>query len=470
MNTQFALLARFEILRLVRNRANGMVLLSLLAALLCGAWFSGQAARELRAQASQQATDWSNIVKKRQQDAVALQALPTRNEQRTLMAAFQFARDDPAPSRLEPGGGLVLSVGQFELLSPSVRVALESRYSDGRKSDVIANPLLQELGLPDFSTLVLLLTPLAVIALAYGLLQEERECGTWRLVCMHSAQPYRVIAMALGVRWLAVSAVVAVASLLAFGLDPGSTGQALATWLAAATGLAALWCAIAALFCFGRVSAAACAAGLLSLWLLANFAIPVALAWAAERVHPMPSRLTQIVELRLAQQEAEVHSEELLAQWYQNNPSHSHPSKSTHTWPVSFIPRYLSQDETMRPLMYAFDQARARQFEWLQPLVWLAPTLALSSAADQLAGIDAPRYAAYVASVNQFEDAWRDFFVPKIMSYQGLAPTQFTQVPVFHATSLPVTSPLPSLAALWGSACALILVFFAFCRRSGGQF
>ena len=124
-----------------------------------------------------------------------------------------------------------------------------------------------------------------------------------------------------------------------------------------------------------------------------------------------------------------------LADWYAAHPAAAPFAARSHAWPVSFLPRYLAQDRRIRPLMESFDEARARRFAWLEHRNWLSPNLALAMAADRLAGIDAPRYLRHVQRVNSYEDAWRDFFVPRIMSYQGLAAEDFDRLPRFEAPS-----------------------------------
>jgi ABC-2 type transport system permease protein len=96
---------------------------------------------------------------------------------------------------------------------------------------------------------------------------------------------------------------------------------------------------------------------------------------------------------------------------------------------VSFLPRYLQQDLDIRPLMEDFDHARAQRFVELERWAWLSPNLALAMLADRLAGIDAPRYLHHVQQVNAYEDAWRNFFVPRVMSYRGLTADDFDHLP-----------------------------------------
>lgn len=426
------LILRAEWRRFIRQRTHLWVLATLGALLCMSAVWAGLSARELRELNAQEMAVWEQARARAREAAAAMEAATPRDDTKTMMAAFQFARLGAPPAHLSALGGLALGTGTFDLLSPTMRVTVESRHTDARKSDRISNPLLEDLGPPDFATLVALLLPLAVLGLCYGLVQEDREQGRWRLVIAQCARPWRVFAIALCIRAAMAWAVAAGASLIGFALYSGSTWHVVVVWLATLAAFAACWTALAGLFCLLPVSSGAAALGMLGAWLLATFVVPAALAGMADSEVPMPSRLMAIAELRAAQQEAEVHMEDHLAAWYAAHPADSPALRNSHTWPVSFLPRYLAQDLQVRPLMAAFDETRARRFVLLERWSWLSPGLALAMTADRLAGIDAPRYARHVNAVNSYEDAWRAYFVPRIMSYRGLTAEHYDKLPMFQ--------------------------------------
>ena len=138
-----------------------------------------------------------------------------------------------------------------------------------------------------------------------------------------------------------------------------------------------------------------------------------------------------IVQLRDAQQRAETDADRLLRAWYDRHPDLAPGAPRSHTWPVSFMPRYLAQEAEVGPLMRAFDQARAQRESQLRQWAWLSPPLSMAMLADELAGIDAPRHAGYKAAVDRYEAHWRDVFVPKIMSYRGVTHDDLAQLPRF---------------------------------------
>jgi ABC-2 type transport system permease protein len=327
----------------------------------------------------------------------------------------------------------------MDLLGSELRISTRSRYTDGRNSDQLFNPLLRELGLLDFASILALLLPLTVIALTYGLVQEDRERGVWRLVCAQMPYPWLLVLAALGVRFIMILIPAVAASLLAFMLDSGSTLYAATHWLVFAGVFAGVWITISGLFLLLPVSSGAAAVGLLGVWLITTFAVPAGLSWAANSKQPMPSRLTAIVDIRRAQAQTSKQQAELLSAWYQ-----AHPETAPLKEPpreIAGLPANLELDSKVRPLMYRFDEVRKAHFEFMERWSVLSPGLAVVLTADRLAGIDAPRYAEYIHATNQFEDRWRAFFVPGIMSQKGVSASDYEQPPVLK--------PLPTTEIGW---------------------
>ena len=129
------------------------------------------------------------------------------DEAKAARHAFDFARGDPPPVQRPALGGLALSIQHFLALPHDVKVSVESRHTDGRKSDPVTNPLLDSIGLPDFAVVLALLLPLMIIGLNYGMVQEAREQGIWRLVCSQCRQPWRILFCGLLLRFGVVFAV-----------------------------------------------------------------------------------------------------------------------------------------------------------------------------------------------------------------------------------------------------------------------
>ena len=448
-------LLQAEWLRFIRNPVNLWVIAVFFTLLTGSATWSGLAASEFRGR---------EFIRVAAIDANKFTPTEMHDAPGSSKGVDTAKLADNTTVRLPALGGLALCVRQMDLLGSELRISPRSRYTDGRNSDQLFNPLLRELGLLDFAGILALLLPLTVIALTYGLVQEDRERGVWRLVCAQMPRPWLLVFAALIVRMVAVLMPAVAASLLAFMLDSGSTLYAATHWLVFVGVFAGVWITISGLSLLLPVSSGAAAVGLLGVWLITTFAVPAGLSWAANGTQPMPSRLTAIVDIRRIQAQTAKQQAELLSAWYQAHPGIA-PMKEPPR-EIAGMPANLELDRQVRPLMYRFDEVRKAHFEFMERWSALSPGLAAVLTADRLAGIDAPRYAEYIQSANQFEDRWRAFFVPGIMARQDISASDFQR--------LPVLKPLPATETVWTviarqllSGILLLLVLITLRHRFG---
>jgi ABC-2 type transport system permease protein len=421
-------LLQAEWLRFIRNPVNLWIIAVYFALLASSALWSGLAASEFRARALQPQQIANSQVRTEMHDA----PVAGKGGDTPKLA-------DNTTVRLPALGGLALSVRQMDLLGSELHISTRSRYTDGRNSDQLFNPLLRELGLLDFAVVLALLLPLTVIAVTYGLVQEDRERGVWRLVCAQMPDPARLVFAALTVRLAMVLIPAVLASLLAFMLDSGSTLYAATHWLVFVGVFTGMWMTISGLFLLLPVSSGAVAVGLLGVWLVTTFAVPAGLSWAANGMQPMPSRLAAIIDIRRIQAQTSKQQADLLSGWYQAHPGIAPVKEPPRE--IAGLPANLELDRKVRPLMYRFDEVRKAHFEFMERWSALSPGLAAVLTADRLAGIDAPRYAEYIQTVNQFEDRWRAFFVPGIMGQQDASTADYKQ--------LSILAPLPTTETVW---------------------
>ncbi|AMK76083.1 MULTISPECIES: DUF3526 domain-containing protein [Methylomonas] len=453
-------LIAIEWLRFKRNPLNLWVTGLFLLVMLGSAAWSGLAARKFRlhGNASPHAVN-----------ATANQAemhdAPKAVDNAAKASTFSASAAAP-PLRLPALGGLALSVRQLDFLSTGIKISTRSRHTDGRNSDQLFNPMLHELGMLDFATVFALLTPLMVIALSYGLVQEDRESGVWRLVCTQMPTPWRLVCAALSVRYSVVVLVIFGSSLLALLLDPGISPDTLAYWLGFGGLYALVWFGIAGLFLLLPFSSGAAAIGMLGVWLILTFAGPALLAWAADRHAPMPSRLDSIIAIRQFQEQNNRQRDTLLADWYAAHPDiKAQASGKELPREIAGLPAGLVLDRQIRPLMSRFDSTRKAQFEFLETWSWLSPTMAALQMADRLAGIDAPRYAEYIQAVNDFEDQWRGYFVPKIITNTAWTDEMRRDQPRFAFAQPANPAACQNLIAGQAALAALLLVVLFGSRR-----
>ena len=446
--------------RFSRNPLNLWIVLAFLALLLISAIWSGLSARAYRASTGKPliSHDISNSAE--MHDAAPKSDVPEQKSLSVLASAG-------APLiQLPVLGGLVLNASNVDLLNTSFKISMRTRHLDGRNSDQLYNPVMHELGLLDFSTILALLTPLAIIALSYGLVQEDRERGVWRLVCTQTSKPWLLIVASLLLRYLIISLIIIGTSLLAFSFDPYTNFFAISHWLLAICLYNLVWFSIAGLFLLLPISSSASAIALLGVWLVLTFAVPVGLEWAANQAAKMPSRLSMIVDIRHAQELNAQQRQEILANWFASHPE-LQPTAPLNQLPqdIANIPVNLKLDSDIRALVSPFNQVKKAQFEFIERWSVLSPPLVVILMADRLAGIDAPRYANFVQGVNHFEDQWRGFLTPLLITNAQGAGLQ-KNIPVFNFLDINFAEPCFNLLLSQLITVVFLLVLLFLLRRN----
>lgn len=478
-----------EWLRFRRSRANLCILLAYCITLaLCALW-SAHGAHQLRAANAQEAATRVALIQQARdsQDSVQVRAQAsgrvsspvsgqasananaTTDPKRAAMQAFSLGRSMAGQAQLPPGPGLALSLSPHHTLTTRIAVSVESRHADGRRSDTLNNPMLAQYRALDLAAVVALLMPLVAIGWCAGTVQEDRERGIWRTLCAQAARPWQPLHAALAIRAAALWLPAALACGLAMAGSAGTTtGSGVLWWTLCLAAYAGFWVALCGALARLPISSAAALLTGLTAWLLLTFAVPAGLEAMAAARHPMPSRLASIVELRQAQQDAEVRMPELLKAWYADHPESAPRISGGHTWPVNFLPRFAYQDDLVRPLMRRFDQKRLAQAAFLERWAWLSPPMALLQVSDYLAGISAAHHTAFLDAVDQYEQAWRNFFVPRVMSYRGLTADDYAHIPRFQGVAPASAAPVPSLLGmLLLVTAALMALLLGFRRRIG---
>jgi ABC-2 type transport system permease protein len=459
----FMTLLQAEWMRLARNRVSVGAMLVVLALLLVSSIDSGLRAAERRDEVARAEQQWRETLQQMRSDT---RVNAGEESAAAASAAFEFGRTESPSTPRPAAGGLALAPRQFAAVPPDARVTLESRYVDARRTEVIRNPLLTTIGMPDFSVMVSLLLPLLIIGLCYGLVQDAREQGVWRMVLAQTSRPWRALFLALWLRWFAAVAIVVSSSAVALLLDGAADRLTWTSWTLGVGAAALWWTALAGLFNLLRISSAATALSLLAVWLVTSFAAPPLLAAWAARLQPAASVLTTVHAVREIQQTAESQDPELLERWYTENPEYAPKTIRAHAFPVTFVPRYLEQDRHIVPLMLEVDERRSRRAAHVANLSWLAPGAALVLLADELAGQSAHQQTSYMRAVVRFEQSWRAVLVPGVMSYSGLDERDLDALSELRFELHPSIEARAILSPLGLSAAVLMLVLFALRRRS----
>jgi ABC-type transport system involved in multi-copper enzyme maturation permease subunit len=281
------------------------------------------------------------------------------------------------------------TIGRSDIEPAMAEVRMGYRVDTLFRNYQIDNPERLQRGRIDLSFVAIVVAPLLLIALGYGMLASDRDSGTLRLIAAQAGGVGRLVA-ARSINRLAlviVPLLLGAAVLLLIGpADPDRTGAAL-LWLGAALAGIAFWWAVILLINALRVTSETSAFILIAVWILLVFAAPPLINSAAQALNPPPSRMAQIIESRRAEQQA--------TETYKND--HGTDGLEELQRVKDVIAQYqrisTAHDRAIRPLNDAFERQLAAQQQAVRQAQWLSPPMTVSNTLAEIAGTDSEAYA-----------------------------------------------------------------------------
>ncbi len=362
---------------------------------------------------------------------------------------------------LPPAPLATLAVGLTDLSPQATLVTTQSKSSLSERTDT-QSPLLLLVGRFDLVFVFVVLYPLIVLAMSYDLVSRERELGRLSVLVAQPRSPAIALiarGLARAVPLLTIALLVSVAGFASASSFGGESAwaQRLLLWALLVSVYGLFWFALGALVSVCSYRSATSALVALGLWLLFVVVVPSAYDLTVSNAFPLPSRSLQLAKSRDASREAEEHSDKLLGGYLHDHPELGSDQSSDAM--LSFLPRYLAVSETVEealaPLQAGFDQALRAQKQLAGRLRYVSPALVLQASLVDLAGTGPERQAQYLANTLQFQQQWRDFFLPRAFSGKRLRAADLEQVPRFvmseeplHELTLRTLSALLALAAM----------------------
>lgn len=440
-----------EWLRFSRDRAN-LLTLALFALLCLGAALNGLHGAQQRQRVQQQATAGTleRLASMQREVAAIAPDRPLVVQGIDPASPAKLANGDGTfRVGLPPAAGAALALGTSGLLPQSIEVGTRTRHTQAANQN-LANPALASSGGFDLAFVLVVLLPLAAIALAWRVQAHDRELGTWRLINAVPGATRGLFTAALLLRLaLLCSAPLLAGALAVFGFA-GLGAQALLAWgsfALVALLYALLWLALAGALNLSTAASPTLALSLVGLWLLAVFVVPAAIEAGAA---PLPSRLATIAELRALDAASRVDGEALEEGYRASHPEampgELTPQKGDHR--IRLFSTQLAFDLKAAPIVAKVDAAVAREYARVERLSWLSPALAAQLALEAIAGSDLRRHQHFMAQADAYQTRWRDYFRPLILSMRNLRAADYDGIPRFSYAAPPAaTTPLAHTAA-----------------------
>jgi ABC-2 type transport system permease protein len=352
-----------------------------------------------------------------------------------------------AQHALMPGAPLApVALGQSDLFPGQFQVTYQSKIHFIHNND-IENPWHLLSGHFDLAFVIVYLLPLIIFALSYNLLSAERESGTLKLLMSQPLALRTLIWGKVAVRAIVLLGLAVMVPLGVLLLARPTTGSAmgLTLWWALLVGAYALfWFAlVVAVNAFGR-SSATNAMLLIVSWVVLVLIVPVLLNLAVTAASPAPSRNELATRTRVVTMEAMNRYNKLLSADYRYmaEPDVLLPRNGKIEMSGRALANYSIQrqtDEQIQPELDRFDAQQARQQALVARYSVVSPAAVAYESFTALAGTGGRRYAHFMAQMNDYHTAWKQFFFPRIDGGVAMTEADFARIPSFKWEEEPVS-------------------------------
>ncbi|WP_013630412.1 ABC transporter permease [Rubinisphaera brasiliensis] len=342
---------------------------------------------------------------------------------------------------LTPSPMMVLSSGVSDLWPDRFTITAHSQRKNLQRED-IASPWQLEAGVWDVTTLAIYLLPLVIVAFTYNVLADDRERGTLAIILSNPIRLDHWVLANLLVRSLSAIVLVLPFALLPVFLAYGSDQlQTVATssllWASLVVFYGLFWMAVSLFVVSLGRSSLNNGIVLVVFWFVLVAVVPNGVAEFAQSRQPVMSQQELITSERAFRETAERDGKELKERYYQQHPEVQRPSheqdryNQTH-WDVV----RLETDRQTQPLIrksLAQVDARFGIHQWGMAG---SPALACKLAFDDLSGTSVGQHVEFCRRASEFDEEFKTFFQPRMMSREELTLEDYDQMPAFQYQTL----------------------------------
>jgi ABC-2 type transport system permease protein len=424
--------------RILRRDPALWLTLAILLACIAYALHNGLGALENRAHAVAEAkadetrrlTELRQAVVRIESGAIPAPDRPYRDPRNALAVGNNLGANMAV---LPPAPLAVIAIGLSDLHPPALRVGAGSK--DGFLfADEIANPGHLLAGSFDLAFVLVFVFPLCLLALTYNLVSGEREQGTLALTAACPVSMPAVLAGKLLVRGgvpLAVTLCAVNASLAVVTAWPPEA----MFWLSVSIMLYGLfWVALAAFVNALARDSAFNALALIAAWVFFLLLVPALVNGVAVSLHPPPARAEMVLAVRSASVDINRERDAQAARYRDEHPGADDAALrrgSERERAQRRVAVQIAAAERADAVLAQHDAKLLRQHRLADRLSLASPALLLNEVLVELAGSGQGRHTAFLAQVDVFHLAWRQFFVSRAQDARLLSATDYDAFPRF---------------------------------------
>lgn len=350
------------------------------------------------------------------------------------------------------------SIGRSDIEPATAEVRVRYRSDTLFRNYQTDNPERLVRGRIDLSFVVVVVAPLLLIALGYGLFSGDRDRGTAQLVLAQAGSPARILAARSlnRVALVALPVLLGGITLVAIGPQPEERALPALQWLGVALLCLLFW--QAAILCINalRIRSETAALVLVGIWMVQVFIAPAIINATSHYLSPPPSRLSLIVESRSAEIAA--------TGTYEND----HPELAADP-ALPLAEQYrrtvarnygigMAIENQLAPLMRSFDDQLSRQMAFVETAQFVSPPMMFSSLLATIAGTDTLAYARHRKAAFDSLAAFKQSIGTLLASGKSFSVADLDALPRYAA---PPHGGLPLAPLLASLAVTLVLGFLA---------
>lgn len=331
-----------------------------------------------------------------------------------------------------------IAAGQSDMMADYYRVSYRSRVKFMYDSEV-ENPWNLLSGRFDLAFVLVYLFPLLIFATSFNMLSSERDQGTLRMLLSQPLTLTRLMLAKVTLRAAFMCGLaVGVPTLVLAVFRPEAFAPSnlpLVTMLAAmVVAYGFFWFALCTLANAFIRSSAANALVLVGSWVILVLVVPVLLNLAVAAASPAPSRTELATQTRLVTIDGLNRYNDLLSDDYRYTETKEALLPKNGRLEVS--PRlrgfYLMNrdvDDRIQPLLDEFDAQIAGQQHLVDRFGLLSPAVVLNEGLASIAGNGSRRYREFQRQVIAFHEAWKAFFLPRVINGTAIVEADFSRYP-----------------------------------------
>lgn len=313
-----------------------------------------------------------------------------------------------------------IASGQSRLLPFYLRTDLDYVAPPAASFDFVS-PRALSLGEFDLAFVLVVVLPLALIALGAPRLAAERDSGALALMMVQMLSFRRLVLLKLA----AMALLCVPFSVLAAGLALLLAGAPLLSRDSAAVlilpglslaGYTLFWCCACALAA-SRSGVIGSYLRLVMLFVVLTFAVPAAGALAIGLAWPAPSKLHYLDQLRRANDVSPHQRDALFVRYLARYPQYAEAERRVGQIPYASKMIFVQRDmeAQLRPALAAAARQREAAARAAAAVRWLSPPMVFDQLLQQAAGSDAARHQRFLVRADAYTETLRQFFWPRAL-------------------------------------------------------